>query len=199
MRPTVARSVSVQTEGMDKAQWGMHRLRALVVILVCSSFASADDVSPNSRYARDGLIFETYWNAKYGYTIDYPVGLLMPQPSVDAGDGRTFIAPDHGASLVVYGSNLILVNLDSPESVSVQAWYEAELERAVRPSYHLVREAQRWFVISGVDGDEIYYRKSIHAWPECGFVTFELRYPRDQAEAFDPVVERAASTFACFR
>lgn len=184
---------------MDKAQWGTHRWLALVVILVCSSFASADDVSPDSRYARDGLIFETYWNAKYGYGIDYPVGLLIPQPSVDAGDGRTFIAPDHGARLVVYGSNQNPVNLDSPEPVSVQAWYEAELEGAVNPSYHLVRETQRAFVISGVDGDEIYYRKSIHAWPDCGFLTFELRYPRDLADQFDPVVERAASTFACFR
>ena len=100
---------------------------------------------------------------------------------------------------MVYGSNLILVNLESPDAVSVQAWYEAELERAVNPSYHLVREAQRWFVISGLDGDDIYYRKSIHAWPECGFLTFELRYPRDRADEFDPVVERAASTFSCFR
>lgn len=45
---------------------------------------------------------DSYTNARYGYTIEYPPGVLAAQPEPDNGDGRHFTAP--GADLAVWAS-----------------------------------------------------------------------------------------------
>src|SRR4051812_4716509 len=45
----------------------------------------------------------TYANARFGYAIGYPRGLLVPEREADNGDGRRF-HPRHGAaSMAVWG------------------------------------------------------------------------------------------------
>lgn len=174
------------------------------VVGACLAFASfagsvlADGFLSESRYVRDDSIFETYVNGRFGYVIDYPVGVFLPQPPVENGDGRTFVSVDGTASLAVWGSHLAFIPGDLGDGrVDVATWYAAELDQAVDVRYTVLREELGWFVISGVDGDDVYYRRSIAAPERCGYLTFELRYPEADATVFDPIVARAFATFRC--
>lgn len=40
----------------------------------------------------DTLIFKTYHNFKYDFSVDYPSNFLIAQPEADMGDGRVFIS-----------------------------------------------------------------------------------------------------------
>ncbi|MDF0599360.1 hypothetical protein P1J78_01315 [Psychromarinibacter sp. C21-152] len=59
----------------------------------------ADD--PPAGIAAD---WQTYTNARFGTTIDYPAARFDPMPPPQNGDGRSFEARDGGGSFAVWGS-----------------------------------------------------------------------------------------------
>lgn len=119
-----------------------------------------------------------YVNGKYRYSLVYPDGVFAPQGEADAGDGQRFLAAGGRASLTVYASfNVLEQTLD-------QAYAEA----LARPDRTIVyrRRHGNWFVVSGREGDAVYYRKT--ALANETFYTLELRYPQALKATFDPLV-----------
>ncbi|MCB1548982.1 MAG: hypothetical protein KDJ41_14280, partial [Hyphomicrobiaceae bacterium] len=49
----------------------------------------------------EDLGWQTYANPRFGYSVDVPVGYLLPQPGPDNGDGQTFASADGRAYLAV--------------------------------------------------------------------------------------------------
>ena len=47
--------------------------------------------------------YQTYSNARFAYSIDYPTDLLTPQDESQNGDGRVFTAKHGSAELRVWG------------------------------------------------------------------------------------------------
>ena len=81
-------------------------LRLLIVsLLAMAGIACSQDFLVDHRYHRDGVIYETYLNYRYGFVVDYPVGLLLPQPPPTNSDGRAFLSPDRRVRLLVWGSH----------------------------------------------------------------------------------------------
>ncbi|WP_295391729.1 hypothetical protein [uncultured Thiodictyon sp.] len=134
--------------------------------------------------------YNTYQNARFGYSIDYPAGILYPQGEADNGDGQKFLTKDADASLLVYGSNNALeqtledVYLDAARSGSTDSPKKVVTYKAMK---------RDWFVVSGVDGERVFYQKTILAGDQ--FFTFILEYPAGKKSIFDPIIKRVSASF----
>lgn len=128
-----------------------------------------------------------YSNAKYGFAIAYPERLFTPQGESDAGDGQGFLAAD-GASLAVYAAFNVL------ESSLEDVFREALAVPGQTVTYRVMR--QDWFVVSGLVGKDVFYRKTMAA--NDAFYTVELRYPQAHKELFDPLVGEIVKSFVVF-
>ncbi|WP_295455752.1 hypothetical protein [uncultured Thiodictyon sp.] len=134
--------------------------------------------------------YRTYHNARFGYAIDYPAGILYPQGEADNGDGQRFLTKDADASLSVYGSNNALdQSLEEAYLEAARGGLADDPKRVV--TYKVIKPG--WFVVSGVNGGTVFYQKTLSAGDQ--FLTFILEYPEGKKSLFDPIVKRVATSF----
>ena len=126
----------------------------------------------------------TYSNARFGFSIRYPAGLLAPEPEADNGDGRVFTG--EGAEMRVYGSNLLLNETLLKEFNAVVAEYGAGV------AYRTYR--RNWFVVSALKDGRIFYRKTI-ARANGTFVTFQIEYDEAKRAVYDAAVAKMVKSF----
>ncbi len=162
------------------------RIVWLVAAVLC--FAAATPAAAQTSGASNWL---TYQNDRYGTTIDYP-SIFKAEPPPDNDDGRRFKSAD-GAEFAVFASygaldfdlagyqKFILENLDPGKIVTYQT------------------HGDNWFVISGTNGDGIFYERYMlpHGKAKAeGFVEgFVMSYPAALKHAYDPIVGRMAKSF----
>ena len=163
------------------------RIVWLVSAVVCFAAAAAPAVAQTSGAPN----WRTYQNDRYGTTIDYP-DIFKAEPPPDNDDGRRFKSAD-GAEFAVFASygaldfdlagyqKYILEKLDPGEAVTYQA------------------HGDNWFVISGSEGDGIFYERYMlsHGKEMAeGFVEgFVMSYPAALKQTYDPIVARMAKSF----
>lgn len=188
-----------------------HRLVETVLALIFLNFswpAQADDTAqkaldtmdraqPTAPTAADTLapsppslaLSATYANARYGYGVSYPPDILIPQGEADNGDGQVFLTRDGRAEMRVYASINVL-------SETLEAHFKSSLaEQGFRPTYQVLRK--NWYVVSGLHGNAIFYRKTIQA--KDVFYTVSFTYPPDLQAVFDALIPRIIREFQLFR
>lgn len=134
--------------------------------------------------------YSTYTNDRYSYSISYPTGLLIPQGEADNGDGQKFLSRDGQATMIVYGSNNALgQSLLDLYNEQLQAKGENSWKPTV--TYKVLRA--NWFVVSGREGDRIFYQKTVLR--EGAFKTFRIEYDKALAAVFDQVTKRVVASF----
>jgi serine/threonine-protein kinase len=155
----------------------MKRLLLVVLgaALVCGARGFAADA------------WQTYINDRYGTTIDYPAS-FQPQPPPDDDDGRAFKSPD-GASFSVAAS---YGGIDSDLATYREFILEHEPKSAA-VTYQA--QGKDWFVVSGTNGDRVFYER--HLLSHGGEMTedFVMSYPAARKQAYDPIVARMAKSF----
>jgi hypothetical protein len=134
--------------------------------------------------------WRTYQNDRYGSTIDYP-GFFKAEPPPDNDDGRRFKSAD-GAEFAVFASYGAL-DYDL-------AGYRKYILQQLGPGKVVTYQAHGddWFVISGTEGDGIFYaRYMLSPGKDAdGFVEgFVMSYPAALKETYDPIVARMAKSF----
>jgi hypothetical protein len=135
--------------------------------------------------------WRTYQNDRYGTTIDYP-GLFKAEPPPDNDDGRRFKSAD-GAEFAVFASYGAL-DFDL-------AGYQKYILEKLGPGKAVTYQAhgEDWFVISGTEGDGIFYERYMLSHGKEiaeGFVQgFVMSYPAALKETYDPIVARMAKSF----
>ncbi|HKR02135.1 MAG TPA: hypothetical protein VJT09_15760 [Pyrinomonadaceae bacterium] len=129
------------------------------------------------------ITYLTYQNARYGYTVEYPAGILVPQGEADNGDGQKFLSRDGRAELLAYGSNRLDRTLQDE-------YRSAQENREV--TYKLIRRDM--FVVSGRAGGKIFYQKTLLRGDV--FKTFIIEYDESERARFDQITTRIARTFA---
>jgi len=151
---------------------------AAVVLCLAAAAPAAAQTAPNWRI---------YQNDRYGTTIDYP-GLFKAEPPPDNDDGRRFKSAD-GAEFAVFASygaldfdlagyqKLILERLDPGKAVTYQA------------------HGEDWFVISGTQGDGIFYERYMLSHGKEMAEGFVMSYPAALKQIYDPIVARMAKSF----
>jgi hypothetical protein len=155
----------------------MNRGGSVGVAIVVLALAAA----PAGRAAPAG--WSTYQNARFGYSVLYPGGLLAPQPEADNGDGRHFRARRGQADVAVwaaYANGQTLAGLAA----------EAERDCAGgRASYKVVRTAKRppFMALScAKPGGQVLYAKAL----QCKDVITQIQftYPAAEKAVWDAVV-----------
>ena len=142
-------------------------------------------IASSDRAAADA--WRTYFNDRYGTTIDYP-DIFKAEPPPDANDGRRFKSAD-GAEFAVYASyNALDFDL---------AGFRDSVLADMNPGKHVTYQAHGddWFVVSGTSGDKIFYER--HALTHKAEMTesFVITYPASSRATYDPIVARMAKSF----
>lgn len=134
--------------------------------------------------------YVTYYNSRFEYAIKYPVKVFVPQEESANNDGRIFTAKG-GAELRVWGQyNALMQTLKSA--------YESDLsEYGSGVTYKVLQNSG--YVISGTDGNGVYYQKTIFSGDEgdggAVFATFVMKYKKSEKAKYDPIVTKIAASF----
>jgi len=129
----------------------------------------------------------TYQNDRYGTTIDYP-GSFKPDPPPDNDDGRAFKSAD-GARFSVSAS---YGGIDS-DLAAYRAFIVKHRDAGQAVTYQT--SGRNWFVLSGTQGDRVFYER--HMLSHGGAMTedFVISYPAAAKTAYDPIVVRMSKSF----
>lgn len=135
--------------------------------------------------------YETYVNSRFGYSIEYPKGVLKPQPEAENGDGRVFLSKSGTAELRVWGQYNALEN-------TLNEKYQEDLEEyGSGVSYKVLKSGS--YVISGIKGGKIFYQKTLLKGDgtDSGsiYYTFTMKYRKSEKAKYDPIVTRVAGSF----
>ena len=148
------------------------------------SSISKDSSSESVMGAKKELYvkYNSYTNARFGYTINYP-DFLIAQPESDNGDGRRFVSGDGETVLTVWGSWTGAVF----EEASTLDGYYNYVERGLNYTPTYKTKGNNFFVFSGYKGDKIVYEKHFLKSDgcECSFV---IEYPASTKQQYDDIV-----------
>ena len=135
-------------------------------------------------------IYETYYNHRYDYSIDYPKDVLFPQGESDNGDGQKFLSKNADASLLVYASyNALEQSLEEIYREQSRGGTPEEPQKVV--TYRVLKN--NWFVVSGYNSGRIFYQKTFLR--DNQLKTFVFEYNESQKELYDPITNRLAKSF----
>ncbi|MDT4896891.1 MAG: hypothetical protein QOH25_1968 [Acidobacteriota bacterium] len=132
--------------------------------------------------ASQRVTYHTYSNARYGFSIAYPVNLLVPQGESDNSDGQKFVSRDGSATLLAFGSNRMDRSLRDE-------FQSAQENRTV--TYKVFRADM--FVVSGHANGKIFYQKTLLRGDV--FKTFIIEYDEQERGTFDAITSRIARSF----
>jgi hypothetical protein len=158
----------------------------LGIFIICEVLAVC--LVADGRVAQER--YSTYRNARFSYVISYPTGLLNPQGESDNGDGQKFLSRDGQVEMIVYGSQ-------NASDQSLQDVYKSQLPREgnnrlkSQLTYKIL--SGNWFVVSGYQGERVYYQKTILSGGV--FKTFRIEYDKSRADVFDKVTKKVAASF----
>lgn len=166
-------------------------MRRILLSILLSLFIFAPTGQAQRRAGRQGgMTYNTYANARFGYSIAYPVGILYPQGEADNGDGQKFLSKDGQATMLVYGGHQL-------DDVPLSDMYEAaSKEKALNGASRNVTMKvlkKDWFVISGYAGGRVFYQKTML---RNGVIkTFIIEYDRAQKSIYDSITARVSRSF----
>jgi hypothetical protein len=134
--------------------------------------------------------FDTYTNVRFGYAVDYPADMLIPQGEPDNGDGQRFTSQARDVELVVVGSyNALEATLGERFAEEMEREGDDAPKRTV--TYKVLKKD--WFVISGTEGGKVFYTKVMMKGDT--FIKMAFRYPAERDTELTPLTARIAKSF----
>lgn len=157
----------------------------LAALLLAGAAAGPVAAAPSGRT----LGWETYANARYGFSIAYPPGLFKPSGAAENESGRLLVTADGRARLLIGA----LPNTDGLDLRTYRDFVKSETYPGARIDYAPV--GRNWFVLSGTRGDDHFYQ-----WVTlvCGgrvINSWAMTYPDAERRRYDPIVAPIAKTF----
>lgn len=135
------------------------------------------------------LVYKTYVNSRYGFSIDYP-DYLIPQGEAVNGDGQVFLSKDGEAELRVYARACI----DDRDTTPAEFLRKADAEKVKEGRVISYRAKGKGFaVVSGTKGKQIYYDKLMTTGNWCTF--FQWNYAASNKEKYDEATRLIANSF----
>ena len=132
----------------------------------------------------------TYVNARFGTSVDYPPGWTIVEPGPENGDGRSLTDGNSQAKFLVYGR----FNVDDKSLDELQREAVEFVLAGVKPSYS--RQKGRWFAISAVIGDNIIYHKELLSKDGGTIHSFHAEYPVADKARYDSAVALMANSLS---
>jgi hypothetical protein len=132
--------------------------------------------------------YRTYANARFGYSISYPAGILIPQGESDNSDGQVFRSRDGRAEMRVFGRyNVQNETIRSAFNASVAG--EGGSGREV--TYKVLKG--NFYLVSGHQNGKIFYEKTMLKGDT--FKTFMIEYDESESATYDPITARVVRSF----
>ena len=147
----------------------------IAVIVLCAVLAASPALSGE---------FGVYSNARFGYSIAYPL-FLVPGGESDNGDGQGFFSEDGQSRLLVFAGFNVLETPLAEEYASALS----DMHRKV--TYKVLKKDR--FVVSGYEGGRIFYQKTV--LKRDTYFTFDLLYPEERRQEFDALIKPIADSF----
>lgn len=129
--------------------------------------------------------FTTYENIRFGFLVDYPKNLLIPQGEAENGDGQIFISRTGDAKLTVYGSNR-RKELDH----MCHALFGVKDPNSPNITYKVSNK--NYSVASGYRDGKVFYTKAVVTKDRC--LMLDLEYKIESREVYDTITSRIANS-----
>ena len=141
-------------------------------------------------FAKD-IVYDTYHNVNYDYSIEYPKNILTPHEADPDGAERTFVSKNGDARLSLR-ANANALNHSFEEIYNETCREELAQEPTRTITYKVMKP--NWFVISGYrEGGMIYYKKTIL---NNGMLKiFIFMYQANKKAIYDPITKHLVATF----
>jgi hypothetical protein len=179
------RAQRAEVDSLRETVQVLHHARDAAADAVLAPPDDAEPPAARAWPAPGALSYGTYHNARYGYTVEYPTNVFLPEGDIGDGRGQSYTSSDGSALLLLFATD------DGPDALLRE--YEAELARFDQEvSYRVIRPG--WFVVSGHQGPYIFYQRT-HRSAGGGLRTFRLRHLARDKDYFGPVTERLSHSF----
>ena len=150
---------------------------------------SCPTVAQQSEIKQGRIFYNSYYNERFVYSIDYPAGILVPQREADNRDGRQFLSRDGRAKLIVFGRYALSTD-------TLQKEYEEAIRGEAEDEGRTVtlkKLQKNWFVVSGSENGKIFYRKTFYTGG--AFKTFIIAYDESERKLYDKITSHIADSF----
>ncbi len=128
--------------------------------------------------------FQTYDNDRFDYSISYPSNFLIPQGVSGNGDGQRFVSKDNRVVMTVFGQHNAMEK-------SLEELFNEELKPNHTITYKRLKD--KWFVVSGYEGDKVFYLKT--RLKDDVIKTFHIEADRSLQPIVQPMTEKIAKSF----
>jgi hypothetical protein len=138
--------------------------------------------------------YKNYTNVRFAFAISYPEGILIPQGEADNGDGQKFISEDKTVEMLAYGSYYA----DSQEYTLKDMFDQETSENSAdHPDKKVTYKklAETWYVVSGTEGDKIFYTKVLYRKDKVQDIHFFISYPKSRKHELDAITAEIAKSF----
>jgi hypothetical protein len=156
-----------------------------------TSSSTADGAEPDCEGVRDGRPL-TYRNARFGFAMTYPSSFLLDPDSVpESGDSARFWTRDRRATAVVTG-------LSNGLGQSLADLLREARQDVIGNSHGVItydRRRDNWFVISGVIGNRIFYRRTFLSHRSRIIANLWIEFPRSMRRCFEEAVTMMSLSF----
>lgn len=163
----------------------MHRfIAAAIAVSALSLSGTVADAGPRLND------WATLKNERHGFAIAYPVDVFEQKSAPNSDDGRVLHSRDGRAKLLVGA-------FDNSEHNSLEEYRQFLLsDHYSDASIDYAPVRKRWFVLSGVQGDQIFYQRVSFT---CGgrlINSWAMLYPKAEKKLYDRIVEAVARTYS---
>lgn len=146
----------------------------------------AEVTIPQERY----IEYDRYFNPRFEFSLAYPENLVSPQAPPQNNDGRTFVSPDGDIEIKAFGYHN---SLNQPLSAAYQRAARSHTQEHPTRDVTYKTRGENWFVVSGYQGDDIFYTKQILR--DGKYKVLSIRYDLSLKPEFDPIVAEIAESF----
>lgn len=153
-----------------------------------------DTVSVRPDPPASEIKYDTYCNSRYGYCIDYPVGVLFPQGEAPSGDGQEFKSKNADVQLLVYRDLRDHITMDEPYNIQTAYEEDSRGSDPEKPKKVIAYKklGKNFYIVSGYNNGKIFYQKTVLR--EEGLVTSYIEYPETDSTVYNKVSERIFSS-----
>jgi hypothetical protein len=123
----------------------------------------------------------TYRDVRYGFKLSYPADVFAA--TTDAGQhARTVVSRDGRARLRIAAA-------ETTGGTTLTDFRQTLMTGYAGANVHYAPKGTYWFVLSGTQGEEIFYRRVTLSCDRKALHTWEVVFPAAERPAFEPIID----------
>ena len=170
----------------------MRSNRRVLSVVAAAAVVAASSTVLDARSALSTQGWSVYKNERYGYRLSYPGGLFNPAETPNKESGAIWTTAE--------GARLIATAAPNESGETLQSYKDFVMRESyagARIDYSPTKDD--WFVVSGQQGDQMFYERITFACDGRYIYGWQMRYPVSQRRKYDLIVEAIHASFKAGR